>query len=250
VAESLKQDEALISIGGVHILYDASLIEHPDASLFDINRQSQSATGMASGRSHAVFFSHQGNDLVLKHYERGGKIALLLGDKYLGRQIDRSRCFKEWRLLKKMRAMELPVPEPVAAKVAVKGLFYRADLITREIKQAETLADYLLRQSLDEDKWRAVGKCIRRFHDASVYHADLNARNILLANEGQSVKGESVYLIDFDKGQFRYMSDKWKPANLARLQRSLNKFKTHNTSFHFEAVNWQQLVDGYSGVDD
>ena len=245
MAESLKQDEALISIGGVHILYDASLIEHPDASLFDINRQSQSATGMASGRSHAVFFSHQGNDLVLKHYERGGKIALLLGDKYFGQKIDRSRSFKEWRLLKKMRAMELPVPEPVAAMVTVSGPFYRADLITREIKQAETLADALSRQNLDEEKWQAIGKCIRRFHDANVYHADLNARNILLTSEG-----ESVYLIDFDKGQFRYMSDNWKPANLARLQRSLNKFKTHNSSYHFEAVNWRQLVEGYSGVDD
>ena len=232
----------------MHILYDASLIDHPDVSLFDIKRQSQSATGTASGRSHAVFFSHQGNDLVLKHYERGGKIALLLGDKYFGKNIDRSRSFKEWRLLKKMRAIELPVPEPVAARVAVRGLFYRADLITREIKQAETLADCLLRQRLDEERWRAVGKCIRRFHDANVYHADLNARNILLTKEGQSVEAESVYLIDFDKGQFRYMSDNWKPANLARLQRSLNKFKTNNTSFHFEAVNWQQLVDGYSGA--
>jgi len=138
--------------------------------------------------------------------------------------------------------MELPVPTPVAASCVKHGLFYRADLITRQIKNVMTLADYLKEKECDETAWTAIGACVRRFHDAAVYHADLNARNILL-----SVESGVVYLIDFDKGSFRYLGESWKRSNLARLQRSLLKFKSLNPGFRFSAENWDSLIQGYAG---
>ena len=220
------------------------MIEHPQAELFDINRAQQHADeqSLAEGRGHAVFFNHQGDDLVLKHYQRGGKIAMILGDEYFGIGCSNSRSFREWRLLHRMCEMELPVPLPVAASCVKHGVFYRADLITRQIKNVMTLADCLKQKACDEATWRATGACIRRFHDASVYHADLNARNILL-----SIESGDVYLIDFDKGSFRYLGESWKRSNLARLQRSLLKFKSLYPGFHFSAENWDSLIRGYAG---
>jgi 3-deoxy-D-manno-octulosonic acid kinase len=218
------------------------LIEHPRAELFDIDmaRYHADRQSLAEGRGHAVFFHCNGQDLVLKHYQRGGRMAALLGDKYTGFDCNRSRSFREWRLLTQMRELELPVPAPVAASCVKHGVFYRADLITLQLYKVTTLADHLLESECNEAAWAAVGSCIRRFHDASVYHADLNARNILLDTESND-----VYLIDFDKGSMRYLGDSWKASNLARLQRSLLKFKSLNEVFHFEQSNWDALLDGY-----
>ena len=219
------------------------MIEHPHAGLFDIDTaKSQAGRGsLAEGRGHAVFFHCQGHDLVLKHYQRGGRMAALLGDRYMGTGCNRSRSFREWRLLAQMRELELPVPAPVAASCTRHGMFYRADLITMQLDNVVTLADHLLESACDEAGWAAVGSCIRRFHDASVYHADLNARNILLDAESNR-----VYLIDFDKGSMRYLGDSWKASNLARLQRSLLKFKSLNQEFHYNQENWNALLDGYN----
>ena len=187
-----------------------------------------------------MFFKHDGIELVLKHYQRGGKMAALLGDRYIGLTCGRSRSFNEWRLLRHMRELKLPVPLPVAANCTRHGIFYRADLVTRQIHNVVTLADHLMHGKCEKAGWQGIGACIRRFHDASIYHADLNARNILLnADSGD------IYLIDFDKGGMRYLGDAWKASNLARLQRSLLKFKSLNRVFHFDQNDWNALLDGY-----
>lgn len=245
MAES-STSESRFRLGQRHILYDASVIEHPDADLFDIDRlrQQADAQSLAAGRSHAVFFNHLGHALVLKHYQRGGKIAAVMGDKYIGSNCERSRAFREWRLLQAMRKLVLPVPLPVAAQCEQYGLFHRADLVTQQIHDVTPLAEHLLHQRCDQKTWIAIGHCIRRFHDASVYHADLNARNILL-----NVGTRDIYLIDFDKGAFRYLGDAWKAANLARLQRSLLKFKSLHQNFNFDADDWNALLSGYNSSD-
>jgi 3-deoxy-D-manno-octulosonic acid kinase len=168
-------------------------------------------------------------------------MAALLGDKYLGFGCNKSRSFREWRLLKYMRETGLPVPSPVAARCVSNGVYYRADLITLRIGDVMTLADYLFENDASDEIWMAVGACIRRFHDASVYHADLNARNILV-----NPAAVGVYLIDFDKAAIRYIGDSWKAANLARLQRSLLKFKTLRPSFSYSYECWKRLLDGYN----
>ena len=222
--------------GRRHILYDATLIEHPDETLFFPDSIEKNT---AIGRGEAQFYQYQGLNVVLKQYLRGGMVARILGDRYFGINYEHSRSYKEFRLLHQMQALELPAPIPVAAKAERSGLFFRAALVTREIPNAQTLADQLMRAALEESTWLAVGRCIRQFHNHDVYHADLNARNILLS------KGK-IYLIDFDKGMFRYLGESWKASNLARLKRSLMKFKSLNQTFYFDDNNWKQLIQGYS----
>ena len=248
-------------IDNTYVLYDADIVAEPVQQLFDGNyhtnqetQQNNSISESTSadksdgdtrgiGRAQVDYFSYNGTPLVLKHYFRGGAVASLSKDSYLGFSIIKSRSFKEWRLLNKMHHLGLPVPRPVAARVTKSLFSYTADLITEEIKEARTLADILSEKPIDAHQWRRIGACIRLFHDHDVYHADLNARNILFAG-GRPGAGD-VYLIDFDNSGFRSGADSWKRANLARLNRSLLKFKRNSPGFNFEDSDWQALLAGY-----
>ncbi len=248
-----------------NILYDVSLTTTPTLKLFDrayhantVNQQKNSARASTAsspvpskagiGRAQVVYFEQQNIKMVLKHYYRGGLLASVLKDKYLGFDIENSRAFKEWRLLKKMQQLRLPVPEAIAAHIEKHLFFYRADLITREIENADTLADILIKQAINVDIWKKIGACIKVFHQHDVYHSDLNARNIMLA--GGLSEADNVYLIDFDKSYFRTgvetWAKPWKLMNLARLKRSLLKFKKKQDVFNFVDNNWSALLAGYN----
>jgi hypothetical protein len=55
-----------------------------------------------------------------------------------------------------------------------------------------------------------------------------------------------VYLIDFDKGEYRSAGG-WRKANLKRLLRSLNKLAGIHKSFSYQEQDWQYLLQGYDG---
>lgn len=238
-------------IANAYILYDAAIIAEPNLQLFDRDyhtkqqaRQSDSASERAGiGRANVVYFVSDNRSLVLKHYYRGGAVAKIIRDRYLGFDVENSRAFREWRLLKKMAQLGLPVPQAVAAHVEKSLLSYRADLITEEIKGAKTLADVLSEKSIDVKQWKKIGGCIKSFHKNNIYHADLNARNVLLA--GEKSEASEVYLIDFDNSDFRSDSETWKQANLERLKRSLLKFQKKQPGFNFDEENWSAFLDGY-----
>ena len=228
------------------IIYDADLISIPSLSLFDARAQNaeqsnknigQQKTGI--GRAKVTYFLSDNRKLVLKHYYRGGLIAAFLNDTYFGLSVEDSRAFREWKLLKVMKGFGLPVPNAVAARIEKKTLTYRADLITEEIENIETLSDSLSGSKLEPSMWKNVGACIKSFHDHDVYHADLNARNILVENNGE------IFLIDFDNSYVRKGAGRWKMANLARLKRSLLKFKANTKGFNFEESDWALLLEGY-----
>ena len=200
-------------------------------------QNNSSATGI--GRARVVYFEYENLKLVLKHYYRGGLVASVVKDKYIGFDIENTRAFKEFRLLIEMQAMGLPVPDAVAACVEKGPFYFRADLITREIEGVKTLADILSAGEIETMLWKNIGVCIKRFHKKNVYHADLNARNILVSESAD------VYLIDFDNSHFRSDAKSWKMANLARLKRSLLKFKKNTAGFNFDADCWSVLMTGY-----
>lgn len=194
---------------------------------------------VSGGRGHAWFVSHDEGDFVLRHYRRGGAIEALLADRYLWTGIDATRAFREWRLLATLFCDGLPVPRPVAARVLRSGCLYRADLVTRALPGVRSLADRLTEAQLPEAGWRKIGGCIRLFHDRGVYHADLNAHNILLDGDGRT------YLIDFDKGKIRNRGVAWKTANLVRLRRSLEKLADRSPRFCYGHGDFTSLTSGY-----
>jgi 3-deoxy-D-manno-octulosonic acid kinase len=233
--------EAQARFGHTCILYDADTTAYAQDSWFDSEILAARGwlQGFAAGRGDAQYFCCEGTDYVLRHYRRGGRVATLLDDRYLWTGIDRTRAWREWRMLARLTTLGLPVPRPFAARVIKSGPLYRADLITVRLQASVSLAGRLKVGALPPHTWHELGRVVRRFHDASVWHADLNAYNVLV-----NMKGDFA-LVDFDRARFRRSTGHWREANLKRLLRSLMKLKRLNCNFNFHAAAFESLREGY-----
>lgn len=229
------------------ILYDRSLVNH-------ISDETFTAAGWprvrpvqgrlrSAGRGNTLIVGdgdgERERELVLKHYVRGGLPGRVVHDRYLWGGEARVRSFAEWRLLTRLRDMELPVPRPCAARYRRDGPWYSADLLTVRLPGIEPLSSRIARKT-DAGLWHAVGAGLRRFHDAGVFHADLNAYNVQLDADG------GIVLLDFDRGEIRAPGD-WQQANLARLERSLHKLRRLDAGLEFTQADWSSLLEGYAG---
>ena len=222
------------------LLYNGGIILNPEElnnTVHDIFFESNSRLQ----RGKATYIENAGLSLVLKHYYRGGIVARFSRDKYLWTGLRQTRAFKEFHLLEAMKVLSLPVPVPIAARIKHQGLSYSADLITQRIVNSTALGELLKYDEVDISVWNAIGQMIRLFHWHGVYHADLNANNILVAESQQ------LYLIDFDKSYFRMKKESWMQQMLERLKRSLDKFKNNSNDYHFSDENWTNLMAGYTG---
>lgn len=228
-----------------HIRYDSDIFSNLEDVSFNsrVWAQRSSIVGFAEGRGTTFFVQHQGQNFVLRHYQRGGLITRISKDKYFWAGLQFTRPWREWDLLEKMLEKELPVPAPAAVKVERKGFFYTADIMMHRIPNARTLMHILMIEDLADKHWIEIGKVIRRFHDKGVYHADLNANNILIDESGD------CFLIDFDRCEMRKPKQKWQRENILRLKRSLNKIYKNEDVFYFSDVNWRSLLRGYGWND-
>jgi hypothetical protein len=222
------------------MLYDPSLCGNFAAEWFDPGywQQRGALAGAAPGRGNTWFFAVEGREYALRHYRRGGLIGRFNPDFYLGRDPQRSRPFREFSLLQQCARVGLPVAAPVAARFVRAANGYRGDLLTLRVPGARTLATRLREGGLTTDEWRAVGGVIAAFHAAGIFHADLNAHNILFDASG------TIRLIDFDRGRQR-PPGWWKDATLARLRRSLCKVADASPAVPVDEAGWSALLDGY-----
>lgn len=233
--EQLRQDAEAA------ILFDATVSPQVDGNWFDPEywHGRGALSTQAGGRGGVAVIATLAGECVLRHYRRGGMVATLMGDRYLWTGADRTRSFAEFRLLQVMARLELPAPQVVAARYQRVGFHYRADLITRRIPDAQTLAECLAGGRLDAELAQEVGALVARFHRAGVWHPDLNAHNVLVAQA-------ALYLIDFDRGRMRTPGQGWRMANLQRLRRSLVKLGAEEQGeAAFDETIWAPLMYGY-----
>jgi len=240
-----------INENGNYLLYNPDLLISPDADLLccGIFHKADSYKPVTEGgRGQAWFIEINSLSAVYRKYMRGGLISKINQQTYFSLSQENTRSIKEWRLLESMAQHGLPVPKAIAASVSrwpfKYSPFYRAQILVELIPNVQVLDQTLKSRELKSEEWALIGKCIRRFHDESVCHADLNANNILI-NELST-----VYLIDFDKSEIRQSQNKqesWKLANLQRLKRSLLKQQSIHASYYFSEDNWQTLLAAYTG---
>ena len=223
------------------ILYDDDFFRRTDDITFNVKSWAarSSIIGFAEGRGTTFFVEHQGRELVLRHYKRGGKISDYVEDKYLWLGLSLTRAWREFKLLKMMYEASLPVPRPVAAHIVKEGFFYKADLITQRIRHSHLLLNELENNSFEQGHWVAMGGMVRRFHDKGIHHVDLNVKNILLDEGGR------FYLIDFDKCRQRKPARHWQMANINRLKRSIVKAINLNTDIKINESYWEWFLQGY-----
>jgi 3-deoxy-D-manno-octulosonic acid kinase len=223
------------------ILCDAAVSSQVDDDWFapDYWRERGALRMQAGGRGGVAIIASPLGECVLRHYRRGGLVRALLGDRYLWLGARRSRPFREFRLLAEIARLGLPGPCAVAARYRRQGLLYRADHITHRIAGARTLAECLAGGDLGSELAVEVGAVVGRFHRAGIWHADLNAHNVLVSAAG-------LHLIDFDRGRQRAPAPGWRRANLQRLRRSLLKLGAAAAGERaFEREIWQPLLHGH-----
>ena len=227
------------AVTGGAMLYDASRVGNLNPGWFDPKywQERGELDGAGRGRGATYFIASAGRRFVLRHYRRGGLMAHVSGDQYLWRGEQHTRPFEEWQLTYRLHRAGLPVPVPLAACYRRRGLSYSGDLITERLPVVGSLAECLRAGALSVLTWVSIGRCVRRFHDLRVCHADLNAHNVLLSEE-------AVYLVDFDRCQLR-APGLWCDTNLVRLRRSLEKVTWALPAERFAEADWHALLAGY-----
>ena len=157
------------------------------------NLEKNSVNSALAGRTSITLARLEGiGSVVIKYYRRGGAIRYLIKKRYL--KCGKTRCQIEYELLQKVGSLGINAPEPVA--FAYRGhLFYQCWLVTREIRDHQTLVQ-LSRSNEEQARMamKAVIKQISMLIKNKILHPDLHPGNVIVDHKNQ------VYLLDFDKG--------------------------------------------------
>ena len=231
------------ALRGQILIYNAELLDDIVPQFFELSHwdANSAVVGEAPGRGTTYFVRHEGQELALRHYKRGGGLGKLVNDSYWYSGIVGTRPWREWHILAKLHNLGLPVCVPVAARLIPGRRFYKADLITQRIEGARSWQDWMFDSDLPGDYWVSLGKLLRRFHNVGLYHHDLNIRNIMRHEDGR------LWLIDFDQAEIRKPGG-WQRANLARMKRSIHKLEKQGKEMHFTPSHWGQLMQGYASA--
>jgi 3-deoxy-D-manno-octulosonic acid kinase len=231
--------ERIHASGRVTAIYDAERHAAYDPLWFDRAHWQANGAALATstGRGSVLVLERGAESWVYRHYHRGGFVANLVFDHYLWLGLDRTRSFKEWRLLDYLHRRGLPTPEPVAARVVRQGIIYQADILTVLLPGTTPLSAYLRVGGVESRVWTEIGATIRRLHDHGVDHPDLTAHNILVDSDGRA------FIVDFDNATIR-PEGRWRAAGMARLQRSLRKVALE-TGTVFDEAGWNLIRKGY-----
>jgi 3-deoxy-D-manno-octulosonic acid kinase len=221
------------------LIYDSARQAAADERWFEHEhwRRAGAIVQETAGRGSVLVVQRGDDTWVLRHYHRGGLVARLVNDHYLWLGLERTRAFREWRLLERLRAAGLPVPNPIAARVVRMGLIYTADIITTFLPDTRKLSAYIAEGSPPPQCWAQIGAMLRAFHDHGVDHPDLTAHNILMDPRG------GVFLVDFDNAEIRAPGP-WRNAGVERFKRSLRKVALE-TGTEFDEAAWGEVRSAY-----
>jgi 3-deoxy-D-manno-octulosonic acid kinase len=158
------------------------------------------------------------------------------------------RPFNELRIAATLRDYAIATPRVTAACVYPCRFLYRGEVAREEVPQARDLAACLFGERALVGRARAnaltaSGRLVAQLHAASIYHPDLNLRNILIA---EPERRPHALIIDLEKCRMQgRLSATQRARMLARLERSAARMGSA-TGSRLTAADWKSFHAGYS----
>jgi 3-deoxy-D-manno-octulosonic acid kinase len=181
-------------------------------------RQPEARSMAGRGTAYSILLPRTGLRVVVRHNRHGGLFAGMTGDRFFAP----TRAPIELETSLALRELGVPTPEMVGyALYPPGGIVQRADVVTREIERGRDLAHILVSGAEDRAaSLQATANLVAAMSRAGVRHPDLNAKNVL-------INPERAWVLDVDRVRRGEAPDRALSANLARLARSLRKWRDH-----------------------
>ena len=193
--------------------------QHKSQLVSCFEKPMQPAKAVLSGRAAVTTIQLKNiGPVVVKRYTRGGVIRHFNRHAYL--KFSRYRCQSEYELLLFLNQLGVSVPQPIA--FAYQGNFsYHAWLVTREIQNASTLAEF---SRQNPDKTRTIMQDLAQqlgiLIENHIHHVDLHPGNVLVDDHN------NLFIIDFDKARTTPQNrHKLQQKYIKRWQRAVLKYK-------------------------
>lgn len=180
-------------------------------------RQPSTRTLHGRGPAYAVALPHGDARVVVRHNRHGGLFGRLTGDLFLAP----THAPHELDMSLTLARLAVPTPDIIAYVLYPPGgVLQRTDVASKEIGGGRDLADILTRDGGAERAaaFAATATLVAAMARAGARHPDLNAKNILLTYE-------SAFVLDVDRMTLGGHPDDTLESNLARLSRSLRKWR-------------------------
>lgn len=204
-----------------------------------------SATIVKAGRHRTVYrVALPQGTFFAKHFHAAG---------WTARLPDLVRPCKAERELSSIRCLAaagIPTVEPVAVAMRRTGpLLVESWLVTRAIETAETLDEFLVRQSgagwphgLRQHLAERLGAFVARLHRCGLHYRDLHAGNVLVRVESNGAL--RLWLIDpHPLRKRRRLSTRQAAGNLAQFQHFFSTRTTPAERLRFLEAYWGHLFD-------
>lgn len=160
-----------------------------------------------------------GPSLILKQVLHGGLPGRFNRDRFRGP----GRLLRELEVTVQARERGVPLPD-IGFLAWTRERPCRLYLASVRVPGSRSLADWLCRDGRDPGRRPALGaaaRAVREMHDAGMWHADLNLRNLLVAETDGPPEG---FVIDvFGSRLHPRLDERHRSENLARLLRSVLK---------------------------
>ncbi len=179
-------------------------------------RQTSARRLQGRDAAYAILLPGTALRVVVRHNRHGGAFASVTRDVFLSP----TRAPRELETSLALGQRGVPTPDIVAYAVYPPGaLFQRSDVCSREIPSSLDLAHIIMYGGADRAAaFGTTARLVGALARAGARHHDLNAKNIL-------VTPGIAYVLDVDRVSLGESPSRALDANLARLGRSLRKWR-------------------------
>jgi Lipopolysaccharide kinase (Kdo/WaaP) family len=194
-----------------------------DGTLYDFAKYAPTRARLA-GRQPAFAVplpAPESGRMVVRHNRHGGAMAGVTRDLF----VLPTRAPAEFAIARRLADAGIPTPEVLAYVVyGAATLLGRSDVATREVAPGRDLAAILATADAADRTHAldAAAALVAALSRAGARHHDLNAKNVLIAGDSA---GPTAYVLDVDRITFGGSPAATLDLNLARLARSLRKWR-------------------------